>query len=341
VTCPTSLKEDLLCNVGSFNDLVFEKMKEPLQYQPRNKGQLTYFKGLEPNAKNIGWDPLAAIHELAYQLEGYVWSITTFPNLLISFGCPRFSEEIARSCEDILISYDTTINLGDLYMSFVVIKADYLVEEPSIPLGFIIHDRKCETVHEEFLHQFSQRFKPRARCKVVIVTDGDDALSNAVEKVCPASWTHVTCWIHILTDVEVWLKRVHASDAEIQRYKRNVQEVLQCYTLAELTIKEDTFRSKWSTAFVTYYDVHISKRIRRSFSGYLLEVGLKGSSVTTNMSESLNAVIKRFQEWKEVPADNMLLTVYKLQLFYSSQIRRSGQGFGPYTLKKAKNLGKH
>ena len=60
----------------------------------------------------------------------------------------------------------------------------------------------------------------------MIVTDGESAMSKAVESIIP-EWKLVTCWNHILTDLEVWLKKKYASVDEISVYKSNVREMLQ------------------------------------------------------------------------------------------------------------------
>lgn len=58
------------------------------------------------------------------------------------------------------------------------------------------------------------------------------------------------------------------------------------------------------------------------------------SSVTNNISESLNKVIKDLQLWKEVPVDCMILALYQLQAYYLNEIHREFAGIGEYTLQQ-------
>ena len=56
------------------------------------------------------------------------------------------------------------------------------------------------------------------------------------------------------------------------------------------------------------------------------------SGVTTNQSESFNAVLKRLHSWREVPLDAIVLSLYYLQSFYLNEIQRGFAGLGSYTL---------
>ena len=40
------------------------------------------------------------------------------------------------------------------------------------------------------------------------------------------------------------------------------------------------------------------------------------SGITNNQSEGFNSVLKRMQEWKEIPIDSAVLSLYHLQAFY-------------------------
>ena len=58
------------------------------------------------------------------------------------------------------------------------------------------------------------------------------------------------------------------------------------------------------------------------------------SGVTNNVAESLNAVIKRLLDWKELPVDCLYLSLYYLQTFYFAEIQRGMIVIGEYKLRK-------
>ena len=58
------------------------------------------------------------------------------------------------------------------------------------------------------------------------------------------------------------------------------------------------------------------------------------SGVTNYVAESLNAVIKRLLDWKEVPIDCLCLSLDYLQTFYFAEIQQGMIGVGEYKLRK-------
>ncbi|XP_069491810.1 uncharacterized protein [Ambystoma mexicanum] len=80
----------------------------------------------------------------------------------------------------------------------------------------------------------------------------------------------------------------------------------------------ENLRKKWSASFVKYFEEKLSKDILTKAGRWFLEtVGIykKTSRVTTNVSESMNAVMKRLTKHKEVYMDEMVLVIYFLQHF--------------------------
>ena len=46
------------------------------------------------------------------------------------------------------------------------------------------------------------------------------------------------------------------------------------------------------------------------------------SGITTNHSEGFDAVLKRIQQWREIPVDSIVLSLYYLQAFYWNEWQR-------------------
>ena len=63
-----------------------------------------------------------------------------------------------------------------------------------------------------------------------------------------------------------------------------------------------------------------------------LQVYSPFSGITTNQSEAFNSVLKRFQSWREVPINAIVLGLYHLQAFYLNEVRRGFAGLGSYSL---------
>ncbi|XP_065645994.1 uncharacterized protein LOC136076623 [Hydra vulgaris] len=285
-------------------------------------------RSVKAASMKLGTESFLTLHELAYMIPGFVWSISTYPDLSVLFGMQNLISQLAM-CSQNFFSYDTTFNLGDFYLSILVAKISCFVEKPCMPVAFVLHDRKFDTVHKSFFKSLKKKLP--VLNQVVIVTDGESGISKAIKKVLP-KWNLVSCSNHILSDIEVWLKKRSACHAEIVIYKSQMQELLRCESEICLKVKIDTLRPSWSEAFSIYFSDHLHSRILLSYIGYLRFVGLTDNIITNNVSESLNAVIKKFQDWKEAPVDSMVVAMHRLQTFYLTEIKRSCSGFGPYTL---------
>ena len=136
--------------------------------------------------------------------------------------------------------------------------------------------------------------------------------------------------------------------------------------------KLDELKGYWSMPFCEYYSQHIDPQVRMfvfvydtlhmhgvvicyftliiftinichlvlfqvtaSLGRWILEpLGIYSafSGVTSNQSESFNAVLKDFEKWKEAPIDSAMLSFYYLQVYYYNEIQRGLCGIGTYML---------
>jgi len=55
--------------------------------------------------------------------------------------------------------------------------------------------------------------------------------------------------------------------------------------------------------------------------------------MTTNQSEAFNSVLKRLQQYKEVPVDVMAMSLFRLSQFHMCEIQRGHAGNGNYMLR--------
>jgi hypothetical protein len=241
----TSLKEQLTNQNVKLADLCAEKCKEPVQFQPRNSEQKAYF---ERRAKStVCKDSFCNLHELAYALPDFLWSIATHPDLVITFGLPDFVH-LVRLCNPAFLTYDTTFNLGDFYVTTVVLQLTMFNEKPIVPVAFMLHERKFQRLHEEFCYHFAKKLGT-TRKDVIVATDGEHGCSNALKSQFP-QWHVFTCWNHVLRDAEFWLKKHSANNAEIVVYKSQLHDILSCDTISYVHMKETTYKVLWSASFL-------------------------------------------------------------------------------------------
>ena len=54
-----------------------------------------------------------------------------------------------------VVSYDTTFNLGDFYLSVLLFRETEFIENPVIPLAYLLLDRKLTATHDNFFRHIS------------------------------------------------------------------------------------------------------------------------------------------------------------------------------------------
>ena len=104
--------------------------------------------------RRISQDALYNLHEIAYDLPEFVWVIQTYPDLICVCGMKEVFDQLDRlllinSPLTQLLSYDTTFQLGDFYVSPLLFRHTLFKESPVVPALFLIHERKFQTAHEQ------------------------------------------------------------------------------------------------------------------------------------------------------------------------------------------------
>ena len=92
------------------------------------------------------------------------------------------------------------------------------------------------------------------------------------------------------------------------------------------------FTSKWTPDVLEHFEKNISSAIQFHSGKWLIQkypgMFYPYSDITNNLSESMNAVLKREQDWKELPVDLLTLGLYYLHNFENYEILRGGGGGG-------------
>ena len=125
---------------------------------PRNVKQI---QAQKRQKFRLSHDALYNLHELAYDLNGFVHKTVTYPDLIVICSLKYLTDQLnslvhLKTDIPILLSYDTTFQLGDLYISPFLFRHILFAATPVIPAGFLLHERKFQSVHEEFLSHISE-----------------------------------------------------------------------------------------------------------------------------------------------------------------------------------------
>ena len=100
-----------------------------------------------------------------------------------------------------LISYDTTFNLAECYLSTLLIKNIEMDDDACFPIAFFLHERKTKEAHHEFLKHVFDLLGSAFQPNIPVVTDREKAITSFMVGV--AEEHHFCCTNHILSDVKL------------------------------------------------------------------------------------------------------------------------------------------
>ena len=169
----------------------------------RNLDQVKNCQKSERNKIRISHDAFYNIVEQKLEYGDFISDFRLFPNFIVV----GYYKEILDKFQNLLgredlpameLSYDTTFNLGDFYVSFLIFKETEFLDMPIIPLFYFIHDRKLQVVHEIFF-QFVADMIPQLKedpQRVFLVCDNEIAICNALASALPLL-DNFRCWRHV------------------------------------------------------------------------------------------------------------------------------------------------
>ena len=159
---------------------------------PRNPKQISNVQAKERQQTRFSHDALYNLHETAFDLDGYVSKTVTYPDLLVICRLKSILNELNQiisvgTQSPILLSYDTTFKLGDFYVSPLLFCNVLFEQNPTIPTAFVVHERKFQFVHEEFMKFVSQQLPALSKVivSVPIVVDNKAGLCYAIDNCLP------------------------------------------------------------------------------------------------------------------------------------------------------------
>ena len=104
--------------------------------------------------------------------------------------------EVIRSTKSIVLSYDTTFELGPYFVSILVFRHPSLRGHPAIPLRFLWHETKKLLGHDMTFSDISDSFPRLHNINTVVITDREAAFKKAREQHLPNA-QQFYCFLHI------------------------------------------------------------------------------------------------------------------------------------------------
>ena len=309
----------------------------------RDKRQIKNLATIQRKKFRVSHDELYGSLQLAYHINDFVKLMSVFPDIRIILGSKDILSELntlltVKSDEPVLLSYDTTFNVGDYFVSVLVFRHVLFKNGVTIPAAFLIHDRKNQRTHDDFFRILSDEVPNLKKGQHVIVTDRERVFTNAINKYLP-NLKQVFCWNHIRRDLRYWLRNTRSKSRNVDDVgtcSKQLFELMQCESLVAFEELEGEFKADWSPELVEYFDTKLRSDILGHSCRWLLEefnVYDPYSGVTNNMSEGTNNVIEGLQNWHGAPLDAIVLSMHYLQKFKYNEIIRGRLNKGNFRLK--------
>ena len=229
--------------------------------QPKDTRQVKNIKSQLQKTFKLTHDSLYNLHEIAADIPDFVHVIITHPDLICVCGSKELLQEFDRvlllqSPVPQLLSYDTTFQLGDFYLSTLAFRHTLFEGGPVLPVAFLLHERKISSCHEELFKVCSKLVPSLKLTNKPIVTDEEQAYINVISKYLPSA-PHLRCWNHIMQDVKRWLTHHGASSDDKTVYINDLKELFHLPTQEDYSGHLQALAKKWSAPFFDYYNRNI------------------------------------------------------------------------------------
>ena len=165
-------------------------------------------------------DDLFNLVELTYDIQDYTHRMFLVPELGVVLGHRAMLQEFravlcTKGQQPQLVSYDTTYNLSDFYVSPLLFRHTLFEGAPVIPVAFLIHEKRTQFAHEVFMDFIAKEIPEIAEAP--FVTDREENIITAITKRLPQV-RQLRCWNHLQSGATHWLRKHGASSSECSVY---------------------------------------------------------------------------------------------------------------------------
>jgi Ulp1 protease family, C-terminal catalytic domain/MULE transposase domain len=286
-------------------------------------------------------------------LKDVIWTINIQPSVVIHCADPRMinlakilltlqSKTNYRNLNQ-FFGYDTTFNIGDFYMSTLVMRNTLIQGDKVFPIFAMFHNKRRTVEHEGFWRFIKSQIGPeieRLTDIMPIIIDREQASINAINSTFP-NLQKIYCFRHIVTDVSIWLKK-HQKDLDKdsrEEVENDIKKIMKSITADEIETKVIKFSEKWPTGFLDYFNANLRNDIiEYGNQGIAQKYGAfkdPNLTFTNNISESYNSAFKRRFKPKNLLIDVAVFSFYYYQielLHYYSEANKLGDS--EYQLKE-------
>ena len=218
---------------------------------PRDQNQVRNFRKEVDRHTRLSHDAMFNTYHLCHQLKfnnrkgeplDFIRKFSVHPNVIVQMiGQPIIEEletALKLSTEPVTLHYDTVFNMGDFYLSTLIFKHTMFKNSPVLPFGFLVHTRRYQVDHMQFMEAIRQLSPILASKRIIIVSDREFNFSS----VFPLA-QQVYYWNHLEQDLHYYLKqKANCNAGEISYFANVLKELMQQTTETEFDNCWDEFK---------------------------------------------------------------------------------------------------
>lgn len=211
-----------------------------------------------------------------------------------------------------VLGYDATFNIGNYYVSSLVLCIPFFVSDPVVAIAMVIHETKSFESHDVFFRNLKAAVPQLNKDTVTIVMDREKAFRRAVTNNFP-KMNIVLCWNHFIADVKAKLYNLGATPDDRIVYLDHLHKLLTAEDLQMYMNNFEQLSKTWTESFKYYFIEHMQPDMLQYSSRWLIDIYDVKSGVT-NISESFNNQLKSVIR-PNMPSDLFVLSFYNLSAF--------------------------
>ena len=140
------------------------------------------------------------MHKIAYDTNGLVHKIITYPDLAYVCGLEQILKEANQILQlnetGQLLLYNTTFQLGDFCASALLLCHTIFEEKLCIPVMFLINERKFAETHQVLFQEVVCHIPYIKSTSSCLVVDREKAIIKAAEMEV-SNLHQLQCWNHL------------------------------------------------------------------------------------------------------------------------------------------------
>ena len=312
----------------------------------RDRKQIKNYRSKLKNSFIISQDEMTGICLLATRhLENFIRSIHFCPEFYCIMAHPeaiKLANKLFTDCQTIssleqVVAYDTTFDIGEFYISSVVIKDTDLKDDKIFPVAFFLHNRKDTETHKIFFDWlFNELHIPS---QVPFIVDREQSIVNNLLGQCVGADQLFYCTFHIRKNVERWCQANMKVKKTVDSYTRQFRTLINKKTFAEYEETLNSLKPTWDDNFAKYFEKHIEQDILSNLTKATTTdfAYFKNKPQTTNMIESWHFKLQnRYSKYDRIHmrTDVLCLDLYRICTNHMDERNRAiDNDGGEFTLK--------